>query len=319
MRAVVYPAPHAMEMVERQDPVAGDGQIVVAVRAAGLNRADLLQRAGKYPAPSGWPADIPGLEYAGDVIATGTEETRFRVGDRVMGLVGGGAHAEQVVVDELEAMAIPEGMSYADAAAIPEAFLTAWDALVARGRVQIGERVLVHSVGSGVGTAAVQLAHAMGAVAIGSSRTPDKLARASALGMAEGVDTRDPAWESTVGGPVDVILDTIGAAVFQANLRLLSPRGRMVIIGTLGGPRADGVDLSLILRHRLELIGTAMRVRALTERVELVARFGADVLPQFVAGALRPVVDRVFPMAEIDHAHTHMASNATFGKVILAW
>jgi NADPH2:quinone reductase len=319
MRAFTHPARHELALAERPDPVAGDGQIVVQVRASALNRADLLQRAGHYPAPPGWPHDIPGLEYAGDVIATGTEETRYRVGDRVMGLVGGGAHAERLVVDELEAIAIPDGMSYTDAAAIPEAFLTAWDAITSRGRLAPGERILVHSVGSGVGTAAVQLARLLGGVAIGTSRSDDKLARATGLGMVAGVNTSAPQWEERVGGPVDVILDTLGAGAFHANVHLLAPRGRLVVIGTLSGRRAEVVELDLILRRRLEIIGTAMRIRSLSERVELAGRFGAEILPLIADGTLRPVVSAVLPFDAIEEAHQLMQSNRTFGKVVLTW
>ena len=319
MRAVTYPARNEIAITDRPDLHAQDGQIVVAVRAAGLNRADLLQRTGNYPAPPGWPADIPGLEYAGDVIGTGSGETRFRVGDRVMGLVGGGAHAEQVVVDELEAMAIPDGLTYAEAAAIPEAFLTAWDALVVRGRTQPGERVLVHAVGSGVGTAAVQLGQLCGATVVGSSRTADKLRRATALGMHAGVDTSAPDWPSRVGEAVDVIIDTLGGSALRDNLRLLAVRGRLVLLGLLAGRTASDVELDNILRRRLEIIGSVMRTRNLSERVELVARFGVDVLPHFATGTLRPVVHAILPMEAIDDAHQTMSGNATFGKLVLTW
>src|SRR6266545_5186015 len=172
MRAIVYTGPGGAEvlaLVERPDPVPGARQIRVRVRAAGLNRADILQRRGSYPAPPGWPADIPGMEYAGEVEALGPGAARWRPGDRVMGLAGGGAHAELLVVHEDEAMPAPAGMSWSDAAAIPEAFLTAWDALTARGRLQRGETVLIHAVASGVGTAAVQLARTMGATVLGTS------------------------------------------------------------------------------------------------------------------------------------------------------
>lgn len=187
MLAITHPAPGAVELAVRPDPVAEESQIVVAVRAAGVNRADLLQRAGKYPAPPGWPADIPGLEYAGEVRTVGARVTRWRPGDRVMGLVGGGAHAELVAVDEREVMRIPAAMNFAEAAAIPEAFLTAWDAMLLRGRAEAGDRVLVHAIGSGVGTAAAQIGRALGYIIIGTSRTPGKLERCRALGMTAGV------------------------------------------------------------------------------------------------------------------------------------
>ena len=175
MRAITHPGPDLMELATRPDPVPGEQQVLIAVKAAGLNRADLLQRAGKYPAPPGWPVDIPGLEYAGEVRQLGPGVTRWHIGDRVMGLVGGGAHAELVVVHQDETMAMPSGMSFADAAAIPEAFLTAWDALVLRGRVQHGDRVLVHAIGSGVGTAAAQLGRLLGLTKIGRASCRERV------------------------------------------------------------------------------------------------------------------------------------------------
>lgn len=319
MLAITHPAPDVVDLAIRPDLHAGDGQILVAVRAAGLNRADLLQRAGKYPAPPGWPADIPGLEYAGEVRAIGAGVKRWRVGDRVMGLVGGGAHAELVVVDEREAIAIPDGMSYTDAAAIPEAFLTAWDAIVLRGRATDGDRVLVHAIGSGVGTAAVQLGRELDLAIIGTSRTADKLERCRALGMVHGVLTTESDWPARVGEPVQVIIDTLGAQAFEQNLGLLAPKGRLVVLGTMTGGKAPGLDLSLVLRKRLTIVGTAMRVRSLEERIELVELFSRLVLPLFADGRLKPVVDRVVPMRQIETAHRAMQSNETFGKVVLNW
>jgi len=319
MRCLTHPAPGQLLLAKRPDPVPGNGQILVAVRAAGLNRADLLQRAGKYPAPPGWPADIPGLEYAGEVIALGAGVTRWQIGDRVMGLVGGGAHAERVVVHEREAMAIPKEMSFTGAAAIPEVFLTAWDALVLRGRVEQGDRVLVHAIGSGVGTAAAQLGRMMGLTVVGTSRTVEKLERCRALGMTHGVLTTDTDWPAQVGEPVQVILDLLGAGVFEQNLSLLATRGRLVVVGTLTGSTVPNVELREILRRRLEIIGTAMRSRNLEERAELVARFEEEVLPGFGDGTLRPIVERVFPMSDAAQAYELLASNATFGKIVLTF
>jgi putative PIG3 family NAD(P)H quinone oxidoreductase len=319
MLAITHPGPDVIELAERPDPTPGDRQILVAVRAAGLNRADLHQRAGKYPAPPGWPADIPGLEYAGDVLAAGSGVTRWRVGDRVMGLVGGGAHAELVVVDERETMKIPDAMTFTEAAAIPEAFLTAWDAMVLRGRAAAGDRVLMHAIGSGVGTAAAQVGRALQFVIVGSSRTADKLDRSRALGVTTSVLTSDANWPAQVGDPVQVIVDTLGAQALAQNLGLLALRGRLVVLGTLTGGCAPGIDLSLVLRKRLEIIGTAMRGRPLDERIELVARFVREVLPMFEDGRLVPIVDRVVPMREIAEAHRVLQTNETFGKVVLAW
>lgn len=319
MLAVTHPSPGTIEFAVRPDPVPDAHRIVVAVRAAGLNRADLLQRAGRYPAPPGWPADIPGLEYAGVVQAVGQGVTRWHAGDRVMGLVGGGAHAELLAVHEDEAIAIPAAMTFTDAAAIPEAFLTAWDAMVLRGRANAGDRVLVHAIGSGVGTAAAQLGRRLGITIIGTSRTPAKLERCRELGMAVGVLTTGMDWPIQVGAPVQVIIDTLGATVFEQNVGLLAARGRLVVLGTMTGANGATIDLGVILRKRLEIIGTAMRVRILPERSELVARFAREILPWFEDGTLRPVIDRVVRMREIDEAHRALQANETFGKIVLHW
>lgn len=315
MRALTLPS---LTFEDRPDPVPGEGQLLVRVHAAGLNRADLVQRAGKYPAPPGWPADIPGLEYAGEVAAVGPRVTYFAPGERVMGLVGGGAMSELLVIDQTEALAIPEGMAYTDAAAIPEAFFTAWDAMVRQGRAAVSDRVLFHAVGSGVGTAAVQLARVLDLTIIGTSRTPDKLERCRELGMSHGVLTTDDDWPAQVGAPVNVIIDTLGAGVLDANLNLLARHGRLVILGLLTGRIADHFDMGLMLRNRLGIIGTAMRSRPLTERALLVARFTEEILPHFERGLLRPIVDRVLPMADAARAYDLLASNTTFGKVVLA-
>ncbi|HET9066617.1 MAG TPA: NAD(P)H-quinone oxidoreductase [Gemmatimonadales bacterium] len=316
MRTLILPT---LGITEQPDPVPGEGQLLVRVHAAGLNRADLSQRAGKYPAPAGWPADIPGLEYAGEVVGLGPGATYFGLGERVMGLVGGGAMAELIVVHQREAMSMPAGMSFGDAAAIPEAFLTAWDALVRQGRARGGDRVLIHAVGSGVGTAASQLAPLLSLTLIGTSRTPDKLDRCRELGMTLGVLTTDADWAEQVGEPVAVIIDTLGGDLFTASLGLLAYRGRLVVLGLLAGRVADELDLGLVLRNRLTIVGTAMRSRGAEERGELIERFTQEVLPHFGRGTLRPIVDQVVPMREAAAAYDLLASNRTFGKVVLAW
>ncbi len=319
MRALVYDRHGGMQLADRPAPTVPAGGILVQVAAAGLNRADLLQRAGHYPAPAGWPADIPGLEYAGTVMAVGPAVTRWQVGDRVMGLVGGGGHAEVLAVAADEALAVPARLSLTEAAALPEAFLTAWDALTQRGRLQAGERVLVHAAGSGVGTAAIQLAAWLGATVIGTSRSPDKLARAAALGMTHGVVTTEPTWPTRVGAPVDLVIDTLGRAVFEASLGLLAPRGRLVALGALTGAAGITLDLRPLLARRLEIIGSVMRSRPLPERIPLVADCAARVLPAIAAGQLRPVVDRVLPFEAAAEAHEVMAQNQLFGKLVLTW
>jgi putative PIG3 family NAD(P)H quinone oxidoreductase len=304
-------------------PTPGPHQIRVKVHAAGLNRADLMQRRGNYPAPLGWPADIPGLEYAGEVDALGDDARRWKIGDRVMGLVGGGAQAEAVVVHEDEAIPIPGHLSFAEAAAIPEAFLTAYDALVTRGRVAPGERVLIHAVGSGVGTATVQIARHLGATVIGTSRSAAKLARAAVYGLAAGIDTSRGGFAEAITEPVNVVIDVLGGPMLAQNLAVLAPRGRLILLGWLLGSKVDA-DFNPVLRKRLEIIGTVMRTRSHEERVALVREFTDRVLPLFdplrqPGTPLRPVLERAVPMARLADAHTALERNETFGKVVAVW
>lgn len=315
MQAVLLPD---LALVERPAPRPGEGELLVSVRAVGLNRADLLQRLGRYPAPPGWPTDIPGLEYAGVVTEVGEGVTRFAPGDRVMGLVGGGAMVEQLVVHEGEALPVPDRVTDVEAAAIPEAFLTAWDALVIRGRAVAGDRVLFHAIGSGVGTAALQFAPLLGVTMIGTSRTADKLARCRALGLDQGVLTTGGDWAAAVGEPVQVIIDTLGATALAANLALLAPLGRLVVLGTMTGHEAP-IDLGIVLRKRLSIIGTAMRNRGALERRALMVRFQAEVLPQLASGTLAPLVEAVVPMHEAARGYALLSGNTTFGKVVLSW
>ena len=321
MRAIIHTAPGdtgVLHLREVPTPEPGPGQVRIRVRAAGLNRADILQRKGRYPAPPGWPADIPGLEYAGDVDALGAGATRWRLGDRVMGLVGGGAHAESVVVHQDEAIAVPPNLGITQAAAIPEAFLTAWDALVARGRARAGERVLIHAVGSGVGTAAVQLVRQLGAVSVGTSRSVAKLEQARALGLNETIDSSSGGFAVQLKAPVDVILDVLGGPALAENFEALAPRGRLVLLGFLQGPMAD-LSLEPMLRKRLEVIGSVMRTRLLAERIPLVREFSELVLPWFGGGQVRPIVGATFPFSAIAQAHAAMEADTNFGKIVLTW
>ncbi|MBK6493690.1 MAG: NAD(P)H-quinone oxidoreductase [Gemmatimonadales bacterium] len=315
MRVLLLPD---LALVERPAPRPGEGELLVSVRAVGLNRADLLQRLGRYPAPPGWPTDVPGLEYAGVVTAIGEGVTRFAIGDRVMGLVGGGAMVEQLVIHEAEAIRVPDRLGDIEAAAVPEAFLTAWDALVIRGRAVAGDRVLFHAIGSGVGTAALQFAPLLGVTMIGTSRTAGKLERCRALGLHHGVLTTDDDWPTAVDAPVQLIIDTLGAKALTANLGLLAPLGRLVVLGTMTGSETT-IDLGVVLRKRLSIIGTAMRNRGAAERRALMARFDAEVLPHFASGALTPLVEAVVPMTEAVRGYDLLAGNTTFGKVVLAW
>jgi NADPH2:quinone reductase len=326
MRAVIYEGaggPEVITIGEVPKPEVRPDHIRVRVHAAGLNRADLIQRRGQYAAPPGWPANIPGLEYAGEVEAVRPGVTRWKVGDRVMGLVGGGGQAEYVVVHQDEALPIPQGLSYEEAATIPEVFLTAYDALVTRGRLSAGERVLIHAVGSGVGTAAAQIAKHLGATVLGTSRSGDKLARALVYGLDVGIDTANASFRDAVGEPVNIVLDVLGGPSFSDNLAVLAPRGRLIMLGFLAGSRTEA-DLGPILRKRLEVIGTVMRTRGLEERIPLVREFSARMLSLFEprheqAASLRPVLERTYPMTQLADAHRVMEGNATFGKIVVAW
>lgn len=321
MRAVIFAAaggPEVIGLGEVPKPAVGPHQVRVRVHAAALNRADLLQRQGKYPAPPGAPTDIPGLEFAGEVEAVRKDVTRWRIGDRVMGLVGGGGQAEFVVGHEDEMLPVPAGLTYAEAAAIPESFLTAYDALVTRARIREGDRVLIHAVGSGLGTAASQIAHRLGATVLGTSRSAEKLARAVMFGLDVGIDTSGGSFRSQVHEPVNIVMDVLGGAAFTDSLAVLAPRGRLVLLGWLTGSTAQ-VDLSDILRKRLEVIGTVMRTRGLEERSALAREFSERMLPLFEHGVLRPVVDRTVPMTGIAAAHEAMERNETFGKIVAVW
>jgi NADPH2:quinone reductase len=326
MKAVVITRPGGPEVLrveERPRPEPGIGQIRVRVRTSALNRADLLQRAGNYPVPAGAPADISGMEYAGEVDALGDAATLWKVGDRVMGLVGGGGHAEYLCVHEREAMAVPHAMSWEDAGAIPEAFLTGYDALFNRLALKFGEKVLIHAVGSGVGTATLQIARAAGATVIGTARSADKLERAKALGLNFGVDASRGEWaegvEKTVGKEsVHGIVDLVGGSYLDGNLRVLALRGRIVVVGLTAGATAQ-FNMGALLRKRLTMVGTVLRARPLEEKIALARDFATNAIPMFDAGLLKPVIDRVVSFAEIRAAHEVMESNATFGKIVLRW
>jgi putative PIG3 family NAD(P)H quinone oxidoreductase len=326
MRAIVITSPGGPEVLEEQQrplPEPQFGQVRVRVHASALNRADLMQRQGSYPAPPGAPADIPGLEYAGEVEAAGPGAALWPVGSRVMGIVAGGAHAEYLCTHEREVLPMPQHLTWEECAAIPEVFLTAYDVLVRQLHVGLGERVLVHAVGSGVGTAALQLARLAGATVVGTSRSTGKLAKARELGLEHAIDASRGSWaeqvEQEIGlNGVDAVVDLVGGAYLADNLRVLAPRGRLVIVGHTGGRRAE-LDMGLVLGKRLHVMGTVLRSRPLEEKIALAREFAARVVPSFESGRLRPVIERVLPFTEIRAAHELLASDATFGKVVLRW
>jgi putative PIG3 family NAD(P)H quinone oxidoreductase len=316
-----------IEIVDRPDPEARDDLVVVRVHGAGLNRADLLQLAGNYPAPAGSPPDIPGLEFAGVVEACGPHAAGVQVGDRVFGIAGGGSQAEYVAIPAGQCAPVPDGLDLVEMGGAPEAFVTAHDALVTKAHLQAGEWVLVHAVGSGVGTTTVQLATALGARVIGTARTPAKLDRCRDLGLAHAIvpptndgelDVDALAWsiiEATEGG-AQVTIDLAGGPYVEADVAAATVEGRIVLVGSIAGARAK-LFLPAVMGKRLTIIGTVLRARNAKEKAAATAAFVRDVVPLLAERRVAPVVERVLPLERAAEAYDLVASDATFGKVIL--
>lgn len=315
--------PDVLEVVEAEDPSPGPGQLGVSVHATAVNRADLLQRRGAYPAPPGAPPDIPGLEFAGIVDEVGDGVDESAVGGWVMGLLGGGGYAERVVTESSQAIRVPPGLQFFEAAAVPEAFITAWDALVLQGGLRPGMSVLVHAAGSGVGTAALQVARAFGAGRIFGTASEGKLSAIAERELPLDVPIdykrqsfRDVVRRETEGRGVDLVLDLVGAAYWSDNVASLASRGRIVLVGLVGGAMAQ-LNLGVLLRRRLTVIGTVLRSRDAEEKAGLAERFAGELAPRFAAGDLRAVVDRVFPLDRAAEAHAFMEENRNTGKIVL--
>jgi putative PIG3 family NAD(P)H quinone oxidoreductase len=323
MKAIVIReagGPDVLEVRDVDEPVPARGEARVRIRATAVNRADVLQRMGLYPAPKGWPADIPGMEYAGEIDALGEGVTDFSIGDRVFGLAGGGTYAEKIVVHARTIARAPKSLSFTDAAAVPEVFVTAYDALM-QARLRTSERVLISAVGSGVGTAAVQIVRALGARAFGTARTKDKIDRATKLGLEAGVVAKDATFanaiEKLVGeNAIDVVLELAGGAYVAEDLRCIAPRGRIVVIGLVAGPQTE-ISLATLLQKRATLIGTTLRARPLEEKIVTARMLERELAPLFDEKKLAPVIDRVLPLARAAEAHAAMQSNETFGKIVL--
>ena len=327
MKAVVinrYGGPEVLEIQDVPKPEPGPNEILVHVRSSALNRADLLQRLGRYAAPPGAPQNIPGLEFAGEVVESGAGANHWNEGDRVMGIVAGGAQAEFVVAHQDAVAVVPANLEWSVAGGIPEVFITAHDALT-QARFSAGENVLIHAVGSGVGLAATQLVSALGGRAFGTSRTPDKLERAKSFGLEAGYAVAEPnalsglaafAEQVTGGRGFDVVLDLNGGPYLAASLEAMALRGRIILIGGVAGSKVN-VDLYQILGKRLHVIGTVLRARSLTEKIEITASFAGEVVPLLEKGTIQPVIDSVFPLEKISDAHRRLESNETFGKVVL--
>ncbi|GCE19405.1 NAD(P)H-quinone oxidoreductase [Dictyobacter kobayashii] len=322
MRAAIITRPGGPEVLEvqnREMPEPTADWVRVRVRAAGVNRADLAQRAGFYPAPAGSPADIPGMEFAGEVDAIGPLVQLWKPGQRVMGITGGGAQAEYLLAHEGMLVEIPENLDFVQAASVPEVFMTAHDALFTQAGLQMGERLLVHAVGSGVGTAAIQLANAVGASVYGTSRTASKLERAKALGLEVGMTDQNFAAEIkqlTRGEGVHVVLDFVGASYMEQNLDALTAWGRLVFLATLGGSQAD-VNLGVVMAKRLQIRGCTLRSRTLEEKLAVTRRFATNVVPLLASAKVIPIVEEVFSLRDIAKAHNVMADNRNFGKLVI--
>lgn len=322
MRAVVvteYGGPEVLTLTEVPDPTPGPDEILVRVAHSACNRADTLQRQGAYPDPRRRAHEILGLEFAGTVAAVGERVTAWAVGDRVMGIEAGACYAELLTTHERQALGVPSTVDLADAAAIPEVFLTAWDALVVQGGLTSGRWALVHAGASGVGTAAIQIAKAIGA-RIAVTCSPGKADACRALG-ADLVLERSPAdWttalEQAVPRGVDVVLDVVGGAEANRNLASVAPQGTIVQVGLMGGGQTP-VNLGLLLVKRVHWIGTTLRARPLEQKIAICRRFAAEVLPLFESGALRAVIDSRYPIADVADAHRHMEANANVGKILL--
>ncbi len=322
MRAVVleeYGGPEVLVLRDVPDPVSGPEEIVVRISATALNRADLLQRRGLYPGPA-MEHEIPGMEFAGTVDAVGDRVTGWSIGDRVMGIVGGGAYAEKLVIHERQAMPVPAEVSLSDAAAIPEVFLTAFDALVVQGGLTSGRWALVHAGASGVGTAAIQIAKAIGA-RIAVTASAGKLARCLELGADLAIDYSSESFaeriaDATGGTGVDVVLDVIGGEYTIDNIKSLKTSGRLIQVGVMGNQTVE-LPLGMLLPKRASIIGTVLRARPIEEKIELVQRTVAELLPLFDDGSLKPVIDSRYGLDDIAAAQAYMESNANVGKILI--
>jgi NADPH:quinone reductase len=318
-----FGGPEVLEMREVSRPVPGREDILVRVRASALNRADLLQRQGKYPPPAGYPVEIPGIEFAGEIAETGSSVRKWKQGQRVFGLLGGAAHAEYITTHQDLVAEIPDNLKWTAAAAVPEAFITAHDALWIQAALRPGETVLINAVGSGVGLAAVQLVRAMHAIPYGTSRTAAKLDQARKYGMQDGVVVRDnfddllaTIDQLTRGQGINVMLDLVGGPYVKAGQKLLALKGRMILVGTVGGGSYE-LESRYVMSKRLQIRGTVLRARSLEEKIRATQAFASEVVPLLASGVLRPTIDSTFALDDIAEAHSRLESNQTTGKIVI--
>jgi len=314
-----YGGPDVLRLEDVAEPVPTPNDLLVQVRASALNRADTMQRRGHYPPPPG-ESDILGLELAGEVEAVGANALGFKTGDRVFGLVGGGGYAEKACIDHRMAMPIPHDWDFVKAAAVPEVFFTANETLFTLGRLDAGETVLIHAGASGVGTAGIQMARQTGARVLVTVGSQEKVARTEALGAEAAInyktaDFAERVLELTDEG-VDLVQDFIGAAYWQNNLKCLKTAGRLVLVGLMGGAKVEA-DLGLIMRKRLQVIGSVMRSQPLENKIAITERFRSRWLPELENGRLQPLIDNSFPLADAAEAHQYMEENRNVGKIML--
>ena len=315
-----YGGPDVLRLEDVAEPTPTADELLVRVRASALNRADTMQRRGHYPPPPG-ESDILGLELAGEVEAVGANAGGFKPRDRVFGLVGGGAYAEKACIDHRLAMPIPDDWDFVKAAAVPEVFFTANETLFTLGRLDKGETVLIHAGASGVGTAGIQMARQAGARVLVTAGSEEKVARTVALGAEAGINYKTTDFaarvlELTDGAGVDLVQDFIGAAYWQNNLKCLKTAGRLVLVGLMGGAKVEA-DLGLIMRKRLQVIGSVMRSQPLANKIAITERFRSRWLPELESGRLQPLIDTSFPLAEAAAAHQYMEDNRNVGKIML--
>jgi putative PIG3 family NAD(P)H quinone oxidoreductase len=315
-----FGGPEVLTVSEIPAPTPGPEQVLVRVRATALNRADTLQRKGVYPPPPG-ESEVLGLELAGEVESWGPGVKGFRKGQRVFGLVGGGGYGQYAVIDHEMAMTMPDGWSFEQAAAVPEVYFTANETIFVLGELKKGEAVLIHAGGSGVGTAGIQMAHLIGATVYVTAGSQDKLDRCKALGADAGIDykTHDFAEEIkrlTHNAGVDVVEDFLGASYLSRNMAVLKNGGRLILVALMGGAKVE-IDLSVLQRKRLKVLGSVMRSRPLADKREITRRFKERWLPHLVSGALKPIIDTVYPMEKVREAHVAMEANRNFGKILL--
>ena len=324
MKAIVVDPPgktaDSLRLAEVPDPRPSDEEVLIRVHATALNRADMMQRMGGYPAQHG-ASEILGLELSGEVIETGSRVGGLSVGDRVYGLSGGGGYGELATLHESLAMPIPDALTYHEAASIPEVFFTANTAVRTLGETLPGERLLVHAGGSGVGIAAIQIGRLIGAEVWITAGSEEKCERAKELGADLAINYREQGFaevvrEQTDGQGVDVILDVIGRDYWEDNLQSLAISGRLVLVGLMGGAVAE-TNLGLLMQKRLRVHGTVMRSRPLIERAEITRDYQRHLEPAIVNGEMKPVIDTVFPLSQAAEAHQYMAENRNFGKILL--